>query len=409
MQDTRLYEQILGLTAPWFVKSVALKVAEHRVDLEVEHGTEALWVCPECGQSCRLYDHAEVRSWRHLDTCQFQTYLHSRIPRVECPEHGIRNVEVPWGQRGSRFTMLMECWIIRLLEQCQNIQGACALAGITWDQGFGVMQRAVQRGQARKAAAPIRYLGVDEKAFRKGRHFVTIVSDLEQGAVQYVAEHHRTESLAGYYQQLSPTHLAAIEAVAMDMYEPYILATMTHVPQAADKIVFDRFHIMKNLNEALDRVRQQENEDLSRQRDQRLAKTRMLWLWAEEHLPEKYRARFAALKDQDLRTAKAWAMKENLRHLWEQSTPRVAQAFFNKWDHWVQRSGLKPLMRVAKTLRQKLPQIINYCKHPLTSAGCEGLNSKITTIKFRAAGFRNLENFKNAILFYCGKLDLYPR
>lgn len=408
MQDTKLYQQILGLAEPWKVTRVELKVDQQRVDVFVEHAAEASFACPTCGKACGLYDHAEERTWRHLDTCQFQTFLHARVPRVNCPEHGVVNAQVPWGSKSSRFTLLMERLIIQLLEACQNIQSVCRLVKISWGAVAGVMQRAVARGQARKAPRLIAYVGVDEKSFRKRHHYITVVSDLERGAVEYVAEHRTTESLAGYYRQLSEEQRRGICAVAMDMHRGYERATIEHVPQGEEKIVFDRFHIMKNMNQALDRIRQSENWELSRRQDDTLARTRQMWLWAEENLPEKYQERFALLKAQDLKTSRAWGLKEHLRRLWDQPDVAAAKAFFGHWKEWVRRSKLGPMIHLARTLELKLEQIVNYCRHRITSAGCEGLNSKITSVKVRAAGFRNLERFKTAILFYCGKLELYP-
>jgi transposase len=408
MQDTKLYQQILGLSEPWEVVRVELKVQEQEVRIWVEHDAQARFNCPHCSKPCALYDHAVERRWRHLDTCQFQTYLHARIPRVDCPEHGVSNVEVPWGSKNSRFTLMMEGLIIDLLMACQNVQSVCDLIGIGWDAVAQVMARAVKRGQKRKVHEPIRYLGVDEKSFRKRHHYITVVSDLEKGSVEYVSEHHNKESLAGYYRGLSQADKEKIQAVAMDMCLAYEQATLEHLPEGQEKIVFDRFHVMQNLNKALDRVRQSENWELSRKQDQTLAKTRQMWLWGQENLPEKYQERFASLKQMDLKTSKAWALKEHLRHLWDQPDVATAKVFFGHWKDWVVKTKLKPMLHLARTLEKKLGQIVNYCRHRITSAGCEGLNSKITTVKIRAAGYRNLERFKTAILFYCGKLQLHP-
>jgi len=408
MQDTKLYEQILGLKDPWKVSRVEVNVDRQEVGIWVEHAPEASFACPVCGKGCGLYDHAPQRSWRHLDTCQFQTHLHARVPRVSCPEHGVVNAEVPWGAKSSRFTLLMERLIIDLLQACQNIQSVCRLIQISWGAVASVMARAVERGQRRKAPTAIAYMGVDEKAFKKRHQYITVVSDLENGSVEYVAQHRTSESLAGYYLQLSDQQRQGIQAVAMDMCRAYEHATTQHLPDGEKKIVFDRFHIMRNTNEALDRIRQSENWELSRQKDQTLARTRQLWLWSQENLPEKYQDRFAQLKTLDLKTAKAWALKEHLRRLWDQPDVAAARRFFGHWKRWVQRTKLPPMIHLARTLESKLEKIVSYCRHPITSAGCEGLNSKIATVQKRAAGFRNIERLKTAILFYCGKLDLYP-
>jgi len=361
-----------------------------------------------CGRSVKLYDHAEMRTWRHLDSCQFQTHLHARVPRVACPEHGVRNASLPWGERGSRFTMLMERLIIDVLQQCQTIVGACRLLGINWDQAMGVMTRAVRRGQARKEQRPLNYIGADEKSLRRGHDYVTIVSDLEQSTVEYVAPGRDTDSLAGFYRQLSAPQRQQIKAVALDMSLPYVRATADCLPGGETKIVFDRFHIMKMVTDALDRVRRSENQQLSRMGDDTLNRTRHLWLWSWQNLPEKHHDRLEQLRKRDLKTARAWAMKENLRRLWDQPDGASAKRLFTRWYNWVIRSKLRPMMHVARTLKQKLPNILSYCDHPITTGVCEGLNSKIMTIKRKAAGFQNVANFIQVVLFHCGKLDLYP-
>ena len=221
MKDTDLYSRILGLSAPWFVADVKLDTTVGQVDVHVDHATGVRWRCPTCGRELACRDHAEPRIWRHLDTCQFKTFLHARVPRVECPEHGVLQVKVPWAEAKGRFTLLMERLIIDVLRECATVSSTCRLMRISWDEAWNVMERAVRRGQARKKATPARYLGVDEKAFRKGHDYMTVVCDLLSGTVEFVTQDRKTESLEDYYQQFTAQQLERIQAVAMDMWEPY--------------------------------------------------------------------------------------------------------------------------------------------------------------------------------------------
>jgi transposase len=412
MRDTQFYQRVLGLEEPWTVTRVELNVPEQQVDVWVGHPAGVKWLCPHCGGdsdefSCR--DHAEERTWRHLDTCQFKTYLHTRIPRVECPEHGVVNVSLPWAEPHGRFTVLMEAWIIEVLRECATVTGACYLTDLSWDEVFGVMQRAVARGQVRKKERPLPHLGVDEKAFRRGHSYMTVVCDLDRSTVEYVSEGRTTESLAKYYETQSAASLTGVEAVAMDMWEPYVQATLEHVPLAAEKIVFDRFHIMKHMNEAVDKVRREEHRELIQQHDDTLKGTKHWWLYAAENLPDKYQAAFTRIREQNLQTSRAWAIKETLRELWDYRSVGWARRFFRQWYDWAVRSKLEPVRAVAAMLQRRLEQVLNYCKHEITNAVAEGLNSKIMAIKRRACGYRNKENFKTAIYFFCGGLDLCPR
>jgi len=408
MRDTQLYQQILGLVDPWFVDRVELNTSDSRVDIFVEHRPDATWTCPVCGGPAGVYDHTEQRVWRHLDTCQLKTYLHARVPRTGCGEHGIHKVKVPWAETRSRFTLLMERMIIDVIRQCSTISGACAVTRVSWDEAFGVMQRAVMRGRERKEATVVKHVGVDEKAFRKGHSYLTVVCDLQRSTVEHVAEDRTTESLAAYYAALTPTQREGIEAVAMDMWEPYVQATLAGLPLAAEKIVFDRFHIMKQMNHAVDRVRLGEHRRLSSWGCDLLKGTKHWWLYAAENLPDRWRADFAEVKHRNLQTARAWAIKETLRGLWAYRSETWAGKFFARWFGWAKRSKLTPVKKVADMIRSRVANVLSYCRHPITNGVAEGINSKIMTIKRKCCGFRNVENFKTAIYFHCGGLELYP-
>jgi transposase len=409
MKDTSLYEQILGLRKPWRVAEVKLDVAAQRVDLWLEHGAKVRWSCPACEKPCGIYDHSEERTWRHLDTCQFQTLIHARVPRVKCETCGVRQVAVPWAEGRGGFTLLMERLIIDLLGECKNIKGVCEILDIHWEACFRVMRQAVERGQKRKGREPPRYVGVDEKAFRKGHTYITVVSDLEAGTVEWVAEDRETQSLQSYYEQLKEEDLERIEAVVMDMWPAYIKATRATMAGSEDRIVFDRFHVMKQLTEAVDKVRKQEHAQLRKQGDQRLKKTKYMWLFSYENLPERYEASFEHLRRSELKTARAWHLKELLRHLWDYKRVGWALRFFKQWYAWAIRSKLEPIKEAARKLQRHVAGIVAYCKHRITNAATEGLNSRIMAVKRLVGGFRNQDNFKTAIYFYCGGLELYPR
>lgn len=409
MQDTKLFETILGLQRPWHITRVDLDTATQRVDLWADHD-DTRWSCPQCEETLPCWDHAEERTWRHLDTCQFETHLHARIPRVQCPTHGVKQVPVPWAEPRARFTLLMERLVIDVIHQCSTLTGACRLLRITWDEAWGIMDRAVARGHARKAAVPMRYVGVDEKAFRKGHVYHTVVCDLERSTVEYVGEGRGAESLAPFYAGLTEAQRDGLQAVAMDMWDPYIKATRDGLPAGADRIVFDRFHVMRDITMAVDLVRKQEHRTLLRETGESvLTGTKYLWLYAAENRPRSRGGDFKQLQALNLKVGRAWAIKEALRTLWTYRQPAAVTRFFRRWYGWARRSQLEPIKRVAATLQRHLAGVLRYCRHRITNGVAEGLNSKIMTIKRKACGFRNPQHFTTAIYFHCGGLDLYPR
>jgi transposase len=279
---------------------------------------------------------------------------------------------------------------------------------MTWDEVWGIMNRAVARGLQRKQERVLPVIGVDEKAFKKGHKYMTVVCDLDRATVEHVAEDRKAESLRTFWQSLTPEQLDGIEAVAMDMWSPYVQATLTCVPEAAQKIVFDRFHIMSHMVKAVDTVRKQEHRQLTAAGDDTLKGTKYLWLFSAENLPDKHRPRFETLKEMHLKVGKAWAIKESLRELWNYSHTASARRFFKKWYAWATRSRLEPVKKVANMIKEHIQNVLTYCRRRVTNAVAEGLNSKIMAIKRRACGYRNKEHFKTAIYFFCGGLNLYP-
>lgn len=407
MRDTELYRHVLGLEPPWEVTRVELSVEQGRVDVWADHAAKIRWPCPECGRELATFDHSEERAWRHLDTCQFLTYLHARPPRIKCPEHGVLQVKLPWAEPLSRFTTLFERLAIDVLTEC-DVLGAGRLLRLSWDESWHLMERAVARGLAAKPARVPEHVGVDEKAAGKGHDYVTVVSDLDHGTVEHVADERKRESLDGYFDRFTPEQLAGIEAVAMDMWDPYVDSVRAYLTGADGKIVFDLFHIMGHMGKAVDTVRKRENRALRADDDQSLVGSKYLWLYAEENLPKRHHERFAALRDADLKTARAWAIKENLRLLWRYRRPGWALRHWKSWYFWATHSRLTPVIEVARMLKRRLAGILSFFRHRITNAASESLNSRIQAIRVAARGFRNRENFKTAIYFHCGGLDLYP-
>lgn len=408
MQDTEFYARLLGLDTPWEVHEVKLRLEEGCVDIYVEHDEDSTWECPQCRCRCAVYDHAPERRWRHLDTCQLQTILRARIPRVRCEQHGVLQVAVPWAGAKSRFTLLMERFVIDVLKESATVSGACRLLGLSWDEVFGIMERAVKRGKLRRKRQKLTHVGVDEKAFKKGHHYVTVVCDLKRHCVLDVYEGRDTESLAQFWRPMTLKQRERIEGISMDMLASYYRATMAFVPNAQDKIVYDRFHIMRWVNLALDRVHRQEHKTLLREGNDILKGKRAMWWYAKENLPEKYHTSFTELKGSKLKVARAWALKESLRQLWDYRYVGSARKFFDRWYFWASHSRLQPMITVARMLKDRLENIITFCKQPITNGLAEGINSKIMAIKRRACGYRNMENFKTAIYFFCANLALYP-
>jgi transposase len=400
------YALLLGIGSPWEVKTVDLNLEAKKVEIELGWQWGAAAKCPECGRECSIHDCAPERTWRHLDTMQFTTLIRTRTPRADCPEHGVKTMQVPWAAPQGRFTLLFERFAVEVLLASASVSQACTLLGIGWDTAQEIMRRAVQRGLERRQLDRLKYLGMDEKSFRRGQSYITLLTDLEESRVLDVVEERTAEAAGQLWDTLSPEQKQGVEAVAVDMWAPFIQTIQTQVPEA--DIVHDKFHVSSYLGEAVDKVRRQEHKELLAQGDETLKGTRQLWLYNPQNFSPEQAEEFSALKDLQLKVARAWAAKELFSKFWEYQEEGWARRFFKDWFGWVSRSRLQPVVEVAQMLKRHLDNLLTYLKHHITNAVTEGLNSKIQSLKSAARGFRNFQNYRIRILFFCGKLNLYP-
>ena len=403
MRDTEFLRELLRVEAPWDVTESKLDRERQRVDVRLEWRGPGQ--CPQCGLECPKHDHRE-RTWRDLDLCGDQLFLHALVPRVECPEHGVTTVSVPWSVGRTEFTSRFERLAIALLVEI-SVAGVARRLAISWDQVDAIMVRAVERGKQRRLPRIVKHLGIDEKSVKKRHRYFTIVSDLDRGEVLWVGRERKRESIDAFYKGLSAEQLAGIEGVAMDMWLPYFESTLAHVPDAASKIVFDKFHITAYLTKAVDLTRRAMMRDTTLDRTA-LKGTKYSWLRSFGNLDRSERRDLVELQRQYKRLGRAWSIKENFAEFWTYRSETWARRFFAGWYRWATHSQLPEMISVARTLKRHFANIITYIRKPITNATAESLNAKIQMIKFRARGYRNEGRFEAAILFHCGGLDLYP-
>jgi len=282
------------------------------------------------------------------------------------------------------------------------------LLRISWDEAAGIQERAVRRGLERRETVSPKRIGVDETSFQKRHEYVTVVSNQQSGDVLYVADDRGHTSLDDFYLGLNKTQLADIESVCMDMWAPYISSTQKYVPDAEEKIAFDKFHVAKHLGDAVDRVRRSEHKELVERGCDDLNGTRYLWLRKSENLSPHRWEDLNALRQRTLKTAEAWAVKEMVMSLWGYKTRGWARKAWERCLHWAKLTGLAPVVTVARMLERHLQGILNAIVLRATNGLAEGINSRIQWIKKMACGFRNRERFRRAIFFHLGGLDLYP-
>lgn len=399
MRDREFQEKLLGIERPWFVDYVTVDRAKKIVETFVAY--EGAAACPMCGRDAPKHDHRE-RRWRHLDLYEYEAFVIATVPRTDCPEHGVRQVKVPWADGRTGFTALFERLAVSLLQE-MSISAVARTLRLTWDEIDGIMQRSIARGLRLRKDRVVRHIGIDEKSFKKRHKYVTIVTDLDASEVIWVGSGRKIETLNAFWKSLSPDQLAGIEGVAMDMWPAYIESTLAFLPNAEQKIVFDKFHVMKYLTHAVDLERRSAGRG-----DSTLKKTRYQWLRRPGNMSHSERIEFAKLRKAHERLGRAWVIKETFADLWDYTYVGAARNFFRCWYSWAIRSRFRHMKDVARLIARHIENILTYLRIPITNAASESVNSKIQWFKYQARGFRNEARFMRAILFHCGGLELCP-
>ena len=404
MKDTQLYAQILGIVDPWSVDSVELLLKEQKVTIKLTFNEGHQFVCPECSKEAPRYDKVH-RQWRHLDTCQFETTIEADIPRVNCTEHGVHQVSVPWSGSGTRYTLLFECIVISWLQKT-TISAVAEQLNLDWDAVHGIQRRSVERGLSRRKALTPTDITIDETSEKKGHNYLTIVSEGKR--VLYVEVDREKESIDGFWKTLSVEAIQGIQSVSVDLWKAYSSSVLENVPDAKQKLCLDRFHVAGYFGKALDKVRKAEHRDLMEVGDEALKGMKYDFLRTSANIDNRTRTGFLEIARSSLKTARAWAMKETAHLLWDFLYMGAAEKGWKRLLGWMKRCRLKPMIELAQSIERHLWMILNAIRLKVNSGCAEGNNSRIQKIKKMACGFRNTENFKNAIYFHLGELDLMP-
>jgi len=402
MSKRALYAQILKLSPPWQVMSVALDELKKAVIVCVSVRANARLVCPRCDRRCPRYD-IRPRQWRHLDTSEYHTIIRADVPRVECPEHGCLTVPVTWAEPGSRYSGAFEMHVLDWLREA-SIQAVSRQFRLSWNAIDGIMQRAVKRGLARRLPTPSKHLGVDEVSFRGKQEYITLVSD--EHRILAVEDGRDANSLSRYLSKLNKNQINRIATITMDMNPAYLKAAFVHLPDAKQKVAFDHFHVAQNLSEALNQTGKRERHRVDFGLRKTIHQTRYHRLRRADQLSKGERAQLDALSASLIDTAVVWTFKERARELWYKPFASRTEVKWRRWARAAREAAIPALTRVANQIENRLWGIVNAIREGVSNACAEGLNSQIRAMRVKAHGYRNKERFKVTVLFLFGGLDM---
>lgn len=394
-----LFRSALHLTAPWVISSLRFGEGEQKLEIWIDFIKGAKFPCPECNSlDCDIHD-TTTRTWRHLDFFEHQTLIHGRVPRIQCPNCGVKQVKIPWARERSGFTLLMEALIVFFATTMQISQISEKLH-IPDKKIWRVVSHYVEDARKRADYSKVTSVGLDETSRKKGHQYITVFADLASGSIIHICSGKDSSVLKSFSVSLL-THNAdpnQISDFCSDMSPAFIRGISEEFPHSS--IIFDKFHVMKLVNDAVDEVRRNEQ-----QKNRVLKNTRYIWLKNPSSLTQKQTILLGGLKDMNLKTARAYNLKLSLQTFWSMEDLHSAQIYFKKWYFWATHSQLSAIVKVAKTLKEHWNGIINFFENRFSNGLLEGLNSMIQTLKANARGYRNDENFMTMIFLRHGNLQ----
>jgi transposase len=403
MHGVDLFQRALGLGEPWQVVDVEFDAGRRRLDLRIDFAKGSRFCCPECGrQGLRVHD-TEAKSWRHLDFFQHEAYLTARVPRVRCPEHNVRQVQLPWARERSGFTLLFEALVMALVKE-MPVAAVGELIGESDMRIWRIVHHYVDEAVEAQDLCGLERAGIDETSSRRGHNYVSVFADLEERRAVYVTEG-RDQATVQEFACFLGDHGGDrndVSEVCQDMSEAYLSGVLEHLPAA--EITFDRYHIRQHLGKAIDEVRRAE----AKQHKGLLKNTRYLWLKRPARLTAKQHDWLDELLQQPLVTARAYEQAIKFDDFYEIEDPDTAEEYLRRWIAEVKAGEIEPLVKFAAMLEEYWLGVTRWHHSRVSNGLLEGLNSLIQAAKRRARGYRTNRNYIAMIYLVAGKLNPGP-
>ena len=400
MRDTDLFQLALGLVPPWMVKACTFDAAKKRLDIEIDFARGGRFPCPQCATAdCPVHDTA-MQTWRHLDFFQHQAFLHSRTPRIACPDCGVKQITVPWARPGSGFTLLFEALAMALMT-AMPVATAARLIGEHDTKMWRVLHHWVEKARERADYTDVRRVAIDETAAKRGHNYVSLFVDIDRRRVLFVADGRDAGTVAAFADDLEAHKgdASRIKEVCIDMSPAFIKGVADNLTEA--EVTFDKFHAIKLVNDAVDNVRRAEAKNRPE-----LKRSRYLWLKNERNLSAVQSAQLGSLAQMNLKTARAYHLRLAFQEMYQERSREWAAIFLDRWYSWARRSRLEPMKQVALTIERHREGILRWFDSKIANGLIEGINSLVQAAKAKARGYRTTRTLKAITYLIAGKLDL---
>ena len=400
MDTNPLFTAALGLMPPWIVVRTDFHADQRLLEMHVDFKVGARFSCPGCTSvGCAVHDTVEKR-WRHMDFFQHQAFIVARVPRVQCPNCGVRLVDVPWARSGSGFTLMMEGLIMEMA-RAMPVRNIAQLLRVSDNRVWRVIKHYVDDAVSRTDCSQVTAIGVDETSAKKRHDYISCFFDMDARRLVFATEGREHQVVASFARFLGEHKgdASAVTEVSCDMSPAFVKGVREFLPKAA--VTFDRFHVAKVLGDAVERVRRSEWR-----RDKTVKGGRFALLKNPINLTERQREQLRDITARNAALAEVYRMKETFRDLYRQEDIHAATGFLKGWIATAMNSTLKPLIKAAKTIKNRSKGILRWYSTRMTNAVMEGLNSLLQAAKRKARGYRLHSTFITIAYLIAGKLDL---
>ncbi len=393
-----LFHRALGLVPPWSVAKIAFDAELHRLDIHVSFERGARFPCPEGDRDdCAVHDITE-KEWRHLNFFEHEAYLHAGVPRVRCPQHGVRLIQVAWARPGSGFTLLFEALAMLLMRE-MPVKAAARIVGEHDTRLWRVLMHHVDAARSQEDFSGVRQVGVDETSHRQGQDYVSVFVDLNRAKVIFATPTHEKKVIGEFKTDLEAHggKAADVFGFSTDLWKPYRIGIQEQFPNAT--LTLDRYHVVQLLNRAVDDVRRQEQRTAPG-----LKRSRYSWLKKPSKLTPREKENLFYLQGRYRQTGRAYELKLLFDDMWSLSAD-MAPGYLVAWCSEVQRSGLEPLKAFAETIDEHRYLVLRWFRTHISIGVLEAINGVVQAAKRRARGYRTDRHYIAMIYMTAGKLN----
>lgn len=398
-----IFEMALGLSSPWYVKNISFEQSDQGRELHIHIDFEKGFKFKQDDEHQSTAYDTVSRKWQHLNFFEHKCYIHARVPRVKDKSGKVHVQQVPWARAGSGFTLLFEAFSMLLIESEMPVSKAAKLVKVYPQRIWNIFHFWISKMHSEDEIKDLTCLGLDETSSKRGHKYVTLAVDMDERRVLFATEGKGAETIEKTvdYLHSKQVEISDIKNVCIDMSPAFISGCQKYLTDAA--ITFDRFHVVKEVNKALDQVRRDQSRSSFELKGHKYTFLKNNLTFAKELERD-------ALLDQFKDIGQAYKLKEMFNHFWNIKEPEEAMSYLAFWCDYAENSDLEPYLKTVKMIKSHWTGISNYTKSKINNGILEGINSKVQLAKKRARGYRNIDNFINMIYFIAGKLKCsYPQ